>query len=409
MIEAILDFLSPIYFIALTGSYALLQNLQALGITSIWNGLFIDLQGSISIISGGYFLFLLLLFLVNVVSSAALSNKLSLVLLVVWLSPCIFHSLDFFTIKPIVPDSFTIGSGGPDQIGLPEGALINSIAVVLLTWSISTIFLHAFRAGKRFKSLFDHVWYLFGVSAIVFYVSDQSAVVPSSELTQTRSTLNSSFSRLDNELRRLNNGCVNGSYAEYEYLCSWSEPSKNYIERFKNMNDVEVTLSTEPSVEEIFSLFKGHGVSIDYLKAEIDRYNTDNCINSAYCSSVSVELNSHPGLLKGEVNPYTKYALSLEAIMPTITREWDRLNKLMNEIDSRSAKENKRWVILIFIFSILIGIKVSNSSRELFGGRESSIYRKAFLTTIKHIGANSSKLVDSARTTFNKALQRTSR
>jgi len=90
MIEVIVDFLSPIYFIALTGSYALLQNLQALGIASIWHGPFIDLQGTINIISGGYFLFLLLLCLVNVVSSVALSNKLSLILLLLWLSPLFY-------------------------------------------------------------------------------------------------------------------------------------------------------------------------------------------------------------------------------------------------------------------------------------------------------------------------------
>lgn len=409
MIEAILDFLSPIYFIALTGSYALLQNLQALGITSVWNGAFIDLQGTVNVISEVYFLFLLLLCLVNLVSSAALSNKLSLTLLFVWISPCVLHSLGLFTIRPIIPNKFTIGSGGPDQIGLPEGALINSIAVVLLSWSISTIFLHAFRTGKRFKSFFDHVWYLFGVSAIVFYVSDQSTVVSSGELTQSRSIINSSFSRLDNELRRLNNGCLNGSYTEYKYLCLWSEPSKNYIERFKNMNDVEIILSKAPNIEELLSITKDYGVNIDYLKAEIGLYNTDYCVNTAYCSSLGVELNSHPGLLKGEVNPYTKYALSLEAVMPTITREWDKFKKLMNETESKSAKENKRWIIFVFISSILIGIKISNSSRELFGGRECSIYRKGILTIIKIIGSKSSKLVNSSRTMFNKALQRISR
>jgi len=307
-----------------------------------------------------------------------------------------------YTIKPIVPDSFTIGSGGPDQIGIPEGALINSIVIVLLSWSIATISLHAFRAGKRFKSFFDHIWYLFGISAIVFYVSDQNSVGPSSELTKIRSTLNSSLSRLDSELRRLNSGCVNGSYVEYKYLCSWSASSKNYIERFKNMNDVQIRLSTAPTIDEILSLSKDQGVSIKYLKAEIDRYNVDGCKVSAYCSSLGVELNNHPDLLK---SLYTKYALSLEAIMPTITMKWDRFKKISEEVDSRSTQENKRWIILVFIFSILIGIKVSNSSRELFGGREASIYRKGFLMTMKYIGKSSLKLVSSVRTLFNKAFQ----
>jgi hypothetical protein len=406
MMDAILDFLSPIYFIALTGSYALLQNLQALGITSIWSGPFIDLQGMINIISGGYFLFLLVICLINVTSSVALSNRLSCGLLLLWLSPCILHSAGLYTIKPIVPDTFTIGSGGPNQMGLPEGALVNSIAVFILSWSIATITLHAFRADKRFKSFFDHIWYLFGVSAIVFYVSDQSAVGPFTELTQARSALHSSFSRLDSELRRLNENCINDSYSDYEGLCSWSKESKNYIERFRNMNDVEITLSAAPNIEEILSLSRDQGVSIDYLKAEIDRFNTDECKMSAYCSSLGIELNSHPGLLNGDVNLYAKYALSVEAIMPTITREWDRFNKIKNEVDGRSANENRRWVILVFILSVLIGIKVANSSRELFGGRTSSIYKKSFMGVMKYIGKKTSNLIGSIRSAFNKALQR---
>ncbi|WHI48165.1 hypothetical protein ACJJIK_02170 [Microbulbifer sp. ZKSA006] len=407
--EAILDFLSPIYFIALTGSYALLQNLQALGITSIWSGPYIDLPGTINIISGGYFLFLLLLCLVNVISSVALSSRFALALFAAWLSPCILHSFGVYTVEPVVPERFTIGSGGPDQMGLPEGALINSITVVVLSWSIATITLHAFRAGKSFKSFFDHIWYLFGVSAIVFYVSDQSTVGPSNELSQAKSNLYTSLSRLDNELRRLNNGCAGNLKKEYQDLCLWSEESKNYIDRYRNMNDVEVTLTSAPNIDEILSLSRNQNISAVNLKAEIERYNTNNCKTSAYCSSLSVDLNRHPGLLKGDVNPYTKYALSIEAIMPTITREWSKFKEIKNKINGKSTKENKRWVILVFVFSILIGIKVSNSSRELFGGREESIYRKTLFTTIKNIKTNSSKLIDLAGKAFNKALQRTSR
>jgi hypothetical protein len=98
--------------------------------------------------------------------------------------------------------------------------------------------------------------------------------------------------------------------------------------------------------------------------------------------------------------------LSVEAIMPTITREWDRFNKIKNEIDGRSANENRRWVILVFIFSVLIGIKVSNSSRELFGGRTSSIYRKSFMSVMKYIHKKTSNLIGSIRSAFNKVLQR---
>ena len=135
----ILEFFSPIYFFALTGTYALLQNLEALGVASIWHGPFIDLQGTVKILSGGYFLFILLVFLVNIVAAAALSSRLSVFLVAAWLSPCLLHSFGVYSFTPVIPERYTIGSGGPDQLGLPEGALINAIVVVVLSWKVKKV------------------------------------------------------------------------------------------------------------------------------------------------------------------------------------------------------------------------------------------------------------------------------
>ncbi|WP_312341213.1 hypothetical protein [Stutzerimonas nitrititolerans] len=405
----ILEFLTPIYFFALTGSYALLQNLQALGVTSIWHGPLIDLQGTISVISGGYFLFLLFSCLLSVAASAALSPRLSIAFLFIWLSPCILHSVGIYSFKPIVPEKYTIGYGGPDQLGLPEGAFINSITIVIISWSIATITLHAFRAGKRFKSFFDHIWYLFGISAVVFYVTDQSKIGPSSELSQAKSILQSSFSRLDDEFRRLNSGCAYSSYSAYPNLCAWSNSSLNYIERFGNMNYVEVTISSPPTIDELLLLASKQGISDESIKDDIARFNSNECKAPAHCRSLSVELNSHPDLINGDVGIYTKYALSAEAVMPTITRQWKNLTKLKDEMKELDRKENRRWVLLVFVLSILIGIKVSNSSRELFGGRDTSIYRKRVSLVFKSINTLLSKFICIVRNVLKKALQRTSR
>ncbi|WP_139436963.1 hypothetical protein [Aeromonas media] len=405
----ILEFFLPIYFFALTGTYALLQNLQALGVASIWHGPFIDLQGTVKILSGAYFLFILLVFLVNIVAATALSSRLSVFLVAAWLFPCLLHSFGVYSFIPVIPERYTIGSGGPDQLGLPEGALINAIVVVVLSWSIATISLHVTKAKKKFKSFFDHIWYLFGLSAIVFYVSDQGSVGPSIELAHSKKVLESSFERIDGELRRLNSKCNNELSSRYQSLCSWSGDALLYIERFGNKNDVEITLSPAPTIEDIFMYAEKKGINSEDIKGEIAQYNIEECKISPYCSSLGIELNSHPGLIEGDVGLYSRYALSVEAIMPTITRHWKIMISTKEKMEENQQKENRRWVVLVFVFSVLIGVKVANSSRELFGGRESSFYRVGTSKAFEKIYGLLLLIFGLFHNFFNKALQRTSR
>lgn len=383
----LLQFSLPYYSLVLTGSYSLMQNFQAMGWASIWQGVTMDFS-IIRSVAALYLLLLPAICLLNVLAARVLSRRLAIVITLVWFVPGLLSLSGLYSISAVVPDTYVIGSGGSDQLGSVHGALVNSILLLLVSWSISTLFLHAMRAGKKSKSAFDHLWYMLGLTAVVFYVSDGSLKSTADNAAQHEKDLATGFSLLEPQFAKTSMRCREVSFAASNpTLCAWVIKTRTYIDQRAQDNWVGRKYNDAPSSSILFQLLSAQGMDDQQVIKAIRVYNQRYCRGSNRdpdCQSIPVELNQHPGLLKGEADIFDQYLLSVEGVLPYVHYHWKAEVKAREKYENQKAVINERWAYLALLFPLFIGIKVSHSSRELFGGIETSVVRKGF----KALGRN---------------------
>lgn len=383
----LLQFWLPYYSLVLTGSYSLMQNFQAMGWASIWQGVTMDFS-IIRSVAALYLLLLPAICLLNVLAARVLSRRLAIVITLVWFTPGLLSLSGLYSIAAVVPDTYVIGSGGSDQLGSVHGALVNSILLLLVSWSISTLFLHAMRAGKKSKSAFDHLWYMLGLTAVVFYVSDGSLKSTADNAAQHEKDLSAGFSLLKPQFAKTSMRCREVSFtASNPTLCAWVTEARTYIDQRAQDNWVGRKYNDAPSSSILFQLLRPQGMDDQQVINTVRVYNQRYCRGSNRdpdCQRIPVELNQHPGLLKGEADIFDQYLLSVEGVLPYVHYHWNAEVKARERYETQKAVINERWAYLALLFPLFIGIKVSHSSRELFGGIETSVVRKGF----KALGRN---------------------
>lgn len=98
---------------------------------------------------------------------------------------------------------------------------------------------------------------------------------------------------------------------------------------------------------------------------------------------VPINFNRNHDFSTGRIREY--YILPIKEIMPSIELKWQEVSRLQKEEEFIKLFPYYQWIFFMFL-SILIGIKIANSSRELFGGKLYSIYRtnlkKLFLSMV---------------------------
>ncbi len=375
------QFSLPYYSLVLTGSYSLMQNFQSMGWASIWQGVTIDFS-IIRSVAALYLLLLPVICALNVLAARVLSRRLAIGTLLIWLIPGMLSLSGLYSIAAVVPDTYVIGSGGSDQLGSIYGALVNSILLLLVSWSVSTLFLHVIRAGKKSKSAFDHLWYMLGLTAIVFYVSDGSLKSAADNAAQHEKELSAGFSLLIPQFAKTSMRCRVVSFAASNpTLCTWVTEARTYIDQRAQQNWVGRKYNDAPSSSILFQLLRSQDIDDQQVINAVRVYNQRYCNGSDRdpdCQSIPVELNRHPDLLKGKVDLFDQYLLSVEGILPYLHYHWNAEVKAREKYENQKAVINGRWAYLALLFPIFIGIKVSHSSRELFGGIETSVVRKGF-------------------------------
>ncbi|MGN2436466.1 hypothetical protein [Pseudomonas syringae] len=379
MFQWLLQFSLPYYSLVLTGSYSLMQNFQAMGWASIWQGATMDF-GIISSVATLYLLLLPVICLLNILAARVLSRRLAIMITLVWFIPGLLSVSGLYHIGAVVPDTYVIGSGGSDQLGSVQGALVNSILLLLVSWSISTLFLHAMRAGKKSKSAFDHLWYMLGLTAVVFYVSDGSLKSMADNAAQHERDLSAGFSVLQPQFAKTAVRCREVSFAASNpVLCNWVIEARGFIDQRAQYNWVGRKYNDAPSSLHLFQLARDQGMDSRQIIDAVRVYNQNYCRGSNKdpdCQRIPVELNQHPDLFKGEVDIVDQYLLSVEGVLPYISYHWNAEVKARDRYESQKAVINERWAYLALLFPLFIGIKISHSSRELFGGIEASVVRK---------------------------------
>lgn len=377
--ETLLLFLKPYISFSMTGGYSLVQVLDALGYLTTSNGIaFFD--GKIMIIYNFlYFILMFFIFVINIIASFSLSNKLALFLFLAWLSPGILQVFGFIDIVPHIT-TYSIGMG---KIGNIDGALISAFLIVILSWSISTILLHIFKLEKKFKAFYDHIWYLFGLSALIFFIYDFDRKDHYNEIETISKDLSRSINILDSQISLIEPQCKKEDFSnEFPTICGWINPAQKYI---KKLNRDKEFLFIEPDTPSIKSILNKSNQSVDLLSSEIDKLN-NLCKERNYsiCNEVPMELNKDSKFLSGEDFIFRGYILPIPQLMPTIEILWKKsieLNKISKEYEELPYK---KWLAFM-LSAFLIGIKISNSSKEIFKGKDYPIYRNSLKYLFKFI------------------------
>ena len=378
----IVSFFSPYFMWAYSGAYALLQNLQALGLLSIWTGPYIDLKGTITPLSGLYFVCLIFIIILNIFSSFAFTKKVTISLIIFWITPGVLSILGISVFDPIIPDEYRVGSG---NLGTSGGALINALIVFVFSWSVTTFVYHSFRTGKKTKAAFDHVWYMFGLSALAFFVSDMGINRHNEGLQSSKETLVSASDLLQSQFDTLSSYCSNEEFKfSYSALCLWVTPAQRYISNISEGGFFYETMEDKPTLDKLL------GISAKVDKSELAeniQVLNQMCVvksNLQGCIEIPLTLNLDPDLVDGDVSIYTKYLIPLQPLMPTIERYWSQTIQYAKKVKESEMAPHMRWMFFMMI-AFFVGVKVANSSRELFTTRSESIYRASIKAVIKWI------------------------
>lgn len=395
--ETFLLFLKPYIALSMTGGYSLVQVLQALEYLTTANGIAL-FDGRIMIIYNMIYLIgMFFIFFINIIASFSLSNKLAFFLFLAWLSPGFLQMYDLINITPNI-STYSIGTG---RIGNIDGALITSFLVVILSWSISTIVLHVFRLEKKFKAFYDHVWYLFGLSAIIFFIHDFDRASHYKDFEDVAKNLTKSINILKTQTSIVEEQCKQENFNnEFPTICKWIKPAKSYINNLDEEKEhIFIEIKNTPSTDYILKKSKQ---STEILSNEIERLNNV-CKQKNYsiCITIPVHLNGDTKFLNGEDSPFRGYILPISELMPTIESLWKQSLKL-NQISKEYEKlPYKRWLVFI-LMAFLIGIKISNSSREIFKGKQYSVYFYSLKYVFRLIWKTILKLISIFRYLYKK-------
>lgn len=365
-------FLQPYLAIATTGCYSLVQVLDILEFTNIdrsFNG-----SNIMHLFIGFYSLTMLSILLVSLIASFALSKKLFFSFFFLYLTPGLLQITDIYTFKAYIePYSFI-----PLKIGNEYGILVNSFLVVIISWSLTTISLHIFRAEKKFKNFFDHIWYLSGLTALVFFIMNYNNEFTKKESNDVQDVLSKQISIVKKPLSNITLYCEEEIFNNtFPTICQWSKPAYSYIEKLDFFqNNINLFEELSPSLEFILNISKT--VNKEKMNLELDKLNTlcDNKNIQDKCLKVPINFNKNQkfNTIQG-VKEF--YILPIKEIMPAIELKWQEASMLQKKEKLIKLFPYHQWVFFMFL-SILIGIKIANSSRELFGGKLYSVYRANF-------------------------------
>ncbi len=376
-------FLKPYLIVAHYGGHALVSVLNALHILPTSTNYNLYDGNLIKIYIALYFVSIIFVFLFQIFASLSVSKKLTFILIVLWLLPGILQITDIIDFKIVDPVIFYVGGAINQNV---KGNLINAFLVVLLVWSIAILIIHIFKLEKKSKAAFDHIWYLFGLSALIFFILDHNNHENKEALIQTDKELVQAIRYIKSDLSNIEPYC-NDKYFQKNFgnICIWVKPAKSYI------NDIEfrkniITLSEKdklPALNEILNL-GSKKIDRNKLKSEIEHLNnlcTDN--SNEICREVPYAMNRDKEVLNNNISVFSqRYILRLNALMPFIAEKWKNYYELKKKDEEEQLLKYYRWLFLMFL-SALIGIKLAFTTREIFPVKSYSVYRSGLKKILK--------------------------
>jgi len=361
----LLQFFQPYLTLCLLASWGLAQNLEGLGLFQYLNALpiqvsettiyplLLDASVGVAILTFILTVVLATVFILSIRACFYLNKRFGCIGLILWLLPGLLSMFGYIPdIHSVGPEMFLLGSG---YLGNPASAAANMFICLIGGWSLILI-LSSYWGKDNFKNVYDHIWYLSGLSAVLYFVMDAALPVHQKSLTDA-----------DNRIVRTLQ-LFHTAKASLDVLCTLSEPEKLLAPAlceltpdmfFYHLDDdmqENVRAKIEPP-EWIATL-----ASDSELARQIEALNKWACVQGyqlEHCRRIPFGI----ALSTQDINA------SIVFPPPSYAKKVQQLHASMEEGDRRihDIKQgyNRRYFIFL-LFAILAGGKLANTSRALF-------------------------------------------
>jgi hypothetical protein len=356
-----MGFIEPYIFFCGSSTYSLIQNMESMGWSSFWDGIFIDPHSTFIIYFYAYLILLPVVALLSILASFSLNRMLGGLVVVLWILPGALSLYGVDVISVDTPDSYKLNSGSM-YVGETRSTLYNVFICFLLGWSITTLLVHVFKISKNFKESYDHVWYVFGLAAAVIFVVDSNIAFYKTELTESESNISKTLSLITNQLNYTNSICLknrkdlieNGISKEFcewvdkaKFNYFWLSEDKAFTRHLKSLSDFDALVPAE-------------------RLADISNFNDLIChseIETSNCNLLPFELGR---FTKGFEWPKSRFALAIVPLNDALKIFWEQSSKRYKKLDVVKDVPNTKWFFYM-ILGFIAGGKVANSSRTLAG------------------------------------------
>jgi len=362
----LLKFLHPYLMFSNLAAWGLAQNLEGLGLFHSINDLPLQVGNDVIYpwnlspthgvngLSGLMTILLLPIALLNIRAGFYLNRSMGWISLFFWISPGTFSLMGYVPdFNSFGPDVFRFGS---DFTGSVSSAAANLLISMVAGWSIIML-VSALWKKNTFKNAYDHIWYVLGLIAALYYVTD-------SGLPSYKEDLSEAGERTTLIMQHYRNGEQN-----LGYLCK--EP--DVINQVPDLCNLASEMRW--SLQDSFALK-------DILRARIDlpdwvtRVAYDRGIgkqietfNALACSAHAFRGNCEVVPIEMALNG-VDYKTPGAFLAPVYAQRLLRLHESMQKADSRikdiEQGHNTRYFVFLML-AFVAGGKLANTSRSMVG------------------------------------------
>lgn len=385
----LIKFLTPYLLFCYSATYSVLQTLDGIGLASTIRyenngaspfatmifapGEQVRIMLPVIIISMVVIIFLLL-------AAAYVLWKITGVIIcaIILILPGLLAISGYFPAIRWLPYRYNIGGAG--EVGSPAGISCLVIAGIITGWAVFILIQKAFRAGERFRTVFDIFLILTAAVNGIFWVHDKeiSSIQPAHQ--ETSMNINSSSAYLLKQVEYYDEQCRNG-VVKNVLSCQWASDIQGKLNDYTYQLPSVFMQFTPDTVVGLYKTYHMSDSQAEKIREELNEYNLRMCPEKQlgqgvtqlappsmlcqetpiqYCDAIIENKYSHTA--RGEV------AVASECVFSSMLRNKKILNKEMSELSESSRSSNFRWLWFI-LFSVFLGGKVATLMYKM---RESS-------------------------------------
>ncbi len=269
---------------------------------------------------------------------------------------------------PLQPEKYEICGAG--VVGYIGGLLPLALLMVLVGWSLIIVFVDSFHMGKKFIDAYDHLWLMFGLGALIFFVMDAQVSSNTRDYNEANSTVQRASSYLLKQIEAYEQWCTQTSKKTL-ISCRWAS---DVHQRLLDTSITGLSVWQVFGMESTAELYSRFGQAEDpnkilAIRHEIFDYNRNVCPivkldagglqpprTSIHCQTTPFQFCSRfPESLDGKVDNeivFTPVALATECVIPELVyqQNFGSLMFRQQEID----KTNKDYRLMYYIFFMIV-------------------------------------------------------